>query len=677
VNALIHRGKRRSFARGLGRCMVCLLAVLASACASTGPSVRAVRMYKHEQPTPRLVRLHIEQMKRSLELINTLLTGTPYQPGAPWVLELPLDDAKAKQARNLLADAADRASFVAVYATHIADVTKQTGAAVLPPAAAAAAPSVLPVYPSILDALSAVHPGLAGQAAGAEQRLTAALSEANRERVALATADNPDPDAVARSEAKQAELTAAIGRLRAAIGRPPSAADLQDPVHAQIVSDAVTVTSVALRLSEEAMSLAMVVYLEASSLTPSQWFKGAPDSVELAAELPGDARDIYRGLVAAAQNLKALFERLQALKDVKLADTLAYRYKAGLVDDIVGLAWDSVHLDAQGGAEAIFYSAIDDTKSNTSGSGDTYDYSGRQTELKYHIQPIVLASFRLTTKVDLPHWVEALGLNLGYATNRIYKSGGTIEDGSFASALGVKNVFSDALDAALAVAGVHASVRYAHFTHGTVDDVLVADGSTIASAPLTLDMTQADLGYDLAPRNGQLVHQLTLGFRYFDYSLPRILYQLDNSTPGGDQANYVYSLETPPQRMRTRYYMGALTGRFDRTFLGQLTPYLNLDFAAGYGPTHYYLLVDPDGLDVPENQHRTNSYSVGIGFAGALGLRWRIGGPEARLSAYFDVNYHFQTITSAFQPKNDGNTVVSIGQTDVFHGPRASFGAMF
>jgi hypothetical protein len=675
--SLIYSGTRRAFAHWLELCLSLVLAALAPACASTGPSVRAVRMYKHEQPTPRLLRLHIEQMKRSLYLINTLLSGTPYQPGARWVLELPLDDAKAEQARRLLDDAADRASFVAVYATHLAEVIKQTGAAVVPPAASAAAANVVPVHPSILDALSTVHPGLAGQEAGAEQRLTAALAAANRERVALATADNPEPDAVARTEAKQAELTAAIGRLRAQIGRPPSAADLADPLHAQIVSDAITITSVALRLSQEAISLAMVVYLEASSLTPSQWFKGAPDSVELAAELPGDARDIYRGLVAAAQNLKALFERLKALEDVKLADTLAYRYKAGLVDDIVGLAWDSVHLDAQGGAEAVFYSAIDDTKTHTGGSGDTYDYSGRQTELKYHVEPIVLASFRLTTKVDLPHWVEALGLNLGYATNRIYKSGGTIEDGSFASALGVKNVFSDALDAALAVAGVHASVRYAHFTHGTVDDVLVADGSTIASAPLTLDMTQADLGYDLAPRNGQLVQQLTLGFRYFDYSLPRIVYQLENATPGAEQANYVYSLETPPQRMRTRYYMGALTGRFNRTFLGQLTPYLNLDFAAGYGPTHYYLLVDPDGLDVPENQQRTNSYSVGIGFAGALGLRWQIGGPEARLNAYLDVNYHFQTISSAFQPKKDDDTVVSIGQTDVFHGPRASFGATF
>jgi hypothetical protein len=46
------------------------------------------------------------------------------------------------------------------------------------------------------------------------------------------------------------------------------------------------------------------------------------------------------------------------------------------------------------------------------------------------------------------------GINLGYATSRVYKSGGDIENGSFASELGIKSKYSDALDAALAVAGL-------------------------------------------------------------------------------------------------------------------------------------------------------------------------------------------------------------------------------
>jgi len=627
-------------------------------------------MYQREEPSPRLLRQHVEQMKHALELVNNLLGATPYQPGAPWLADLPLDAAKARQARDLLTEQADRASFVAVYAEHIDSVLRHATPAVGP------AGQVVPTYPSILDALALVNPRLANQGAAAQQRLVDALAAANRERAALATDENADPAAVSRVEASQTELRDQIARLQSGLEHAPSAADLKDPLNAQIVRDAVNVTAVALRLADEAMSLAMVIYLEVSSLTPAQWFKGAPDTAELASELPADAGEIYRSLQASAQNLKELFERLRQLNAVELADTAAFRFKDGLVDDITGLALDSLHLDVQGGAEALFYSAIADDTSGSSGN-DTYDYTGRLTKLEYSIQPIVLASVRASAKFDLPHWANALGLNLGYATNRVYKSGGDIEQSSLASALGVKNAFSDALDAALNVAGVHAGVRVAHFTHGNVRDVLVADGTVLAEAPLTLDMTQVDIGYDLAPRQGPLVKTFTVGFRYFDYTLPRILYQLTNSTPGADSAAYVYSAETPPQRMRTRYFMGALTGRFDHRLSGGFTPYLSLDAAVGYGPTRYYLLRDPDGLDVPDNQAYTNSYSIGLGFAGALGMRWQIGALDSRLNAYFDVSYHAQSISSTFQSKDSGDTIVRLGETDIFHGPRASFGGTF
>jgi len=91
---------------------------------------------------------------------------------------------------------------------------------------------------------------------------------------------------------------------------------------------------------------------------------------------------------------------------------------------------------------------------------------------------------------------------------------------------------SEALDAALAVGGVKSSVRIAHFTHGTVRDILLASGTLLAEAPLTFDMTQIDLGYDIAPQQGTLLKTFTIGFRYFDYTLPRILYEFVNTTRG-------------------------------------------------------------------------------------------------------------------------------------------------
>jgi hypothetical protein len=65
-------------------------------------------------------------------------------------------------------------------------------------------------------------------------------------------------------------------------------------------------------------------------------------------------------------------------------------------------------------------------------------------------------------------------------------------------------VASDALNAALSVAGARASVRLARFTNGKVEDVLVADGTVLADAPLEFDMKQIDVGYDLAPKRGRV-----------------------------------------------------------------------------------------------------------------------------------------------------------------------------
>jgi hypothetical protein len=199
----------------------------------------------------------------------------------------------------------------------------------------------------------------------------------------------------------------------------------------------------------------------------------------------------------------------------------------------------------------------------------------------------------------------------------------------------------------------------------------------LADAPLTFDLKQIDLGYDLAPRGGPYLQALTVGFRYFDYTLPRILYELTNSTPGAETKAYVFSRETPPQAIRTRYYMAALSGRIEKAVTPHFKPYFSLDVAAGYGPTQYYFLRDPNGDDVESNHDDTSSSSVGVNLAGVLGFRWFVGGPEARLNAFLDLRYQAQAIASVLDSKNDGDTIVNVGATDVLHGPVAALGVAF
>jgi hypothetical protein len=61
----------------------------------------------------------------------------------------------------------------------------------------------------------------------------------------------------------------------------------------------------------------------------------------------------------------------------------------------------------------------------------------------------------------------------------------------------------------------------------------------------------------------------------------------------------------------------------------------------------------------------------------ALGVRFRFGKPGSRLRAYVDANYHALALRSLLDSKNDGDTIVNVGTTDVFHGPVAALGVSF
>ncbi len=643
-------------------------------CAAVAPNARALRMYEREEPSVALLRQHVQELADTLALINALLNDTPYTPGDPWVASLPLDDAKAVRARALLNDTAERASFVRVYATHVRSLLPRAEDVLAAPASVPAHTAVPSAqYVSLAAALAGVDTSLVPDLTALEQRLTAEIQALERRRAEL-EASGQNPGEVARLGAVREREAAQLAALRA-----PSAADPRNPLNAQILRDATTVTSVALRLAQEAMALATVAGLEAAALArrpPGGWFNGALDTAELVAELPDDARRIHQELERLANGLTPILSRLAALQQLDVFETAGFHYREGLLDEVVGFGLDSVHLKLQAGGEALFYSPLIDDEQRSSG-GNTYDYSGRFTKLEYEVEPIVLASARLSLEFDWARWTDAVGLDLNYATNRIYKSGGDLGNGSLARELGVDNSWSDALDAALRIAGVQASVRLAHFNHGVVRDRLVADDSLLAEAPLTFDLTQIEIGYDLAPRHGPVLQRLRIGFRYFDYTLPRILYELLNSTPDADDAAYVYSRETPPQAIRTRYYMASLALRVEHAVSSTFTPYFDFDIAGGLGPTEYYFLLDDAEPDVEENRDHSSSTGAGATLSAALGIRFRFGNPGSRFRAYLDANYHALALRSLIDSKNEGDTIVNAGTTDVFHGPVAALGISF
>jgi len=386
---------------------------------------------------------HIRQMSEALNVIDELLGQTPYQPGASWIASLPLDGAKVERARELVADASEKASFVGSTCTTCD--RSSTMPSTLPTRSWCRGHRASPWRRSRDTSRSAtplrVSPRGRSKSGQQLDNLAGAVDEANRRLSELTATQNPDRNEVARIQATRDQLSAEMAQLKADLNHPLTIEDLRDPEHARIVQDALTMTSVSLRLALEAMSLATVVALEAVAIgrqPPKSWLHSARNTAELLADLPDDARTIYHRLEAAARGIREQLDQLAHLKGIDPLDAVGFQFKDGLVDDVVGFAWDSVHVDIQAGGEALFYAALADDEKQTDSKGNTYDYTGRQTRLEYNVEPIVLAHAELSFKLDWAHFADAAGLKLGYATNRMYKSGGDIGTGSLASELGVK-----------------------------------------------------------------------------------------------------------------------------------------------------------------------------------------------------------------------------------------------
>jgi hypothetical protein len=555
--------------------------------------------------------------------------------------------------------------------------------AALPPTLPPVLPPALPAAQrptSILDALAALDPQFAelGRAFAETEHATKAVAQAVAELEAARTATHQDArtlrqreEAVERAEEALAERSRALeGRVSRPIARA---------AHTEtVVKDAIAVTSVTLRLAMEAAALATVAVAEAATLatrSPREWLRDTSGTAALLRDLPPRVRSIAAELESNVVAIQGLLGALARVEAIDVSDTVGFAYRDGLVDEIVGFTWDSVHLEANAGGEAFFYNALASAEKST-GGGAAYDYTGRVYRLEYDVDPIVLASARMSLSFDWTRLADAAGLKLGYATNRVYKSGGDIQQGSLARELGITNAWSDALDAALSVAGVKASVRIAQFTSGTVDLVQVADGSSIATFPFAFQLKQIDLGYDFATRIESPLRSLTLTFGYFDYTLPRVLYEFENSTPGADSANYVYLRESPPQAVRSRFGMLGLAADTQQPLVGKLLGVLGARIAVGGGPIEYYFLRDETLPDEAGNRDTSKRFTYGFNGGAFLGVRWRLVSAESRLSAHFDATYQALVIASGLGSDDDA-TAINSGSSDLFHGPTLSLGGAF
>ncbi|MEP7123632.1 MAG: hypothetical protein ABJE95_22080 [Byssovorax sp.] len=675
-------------------------------------NVRAARAYSNEEANPTIVLDRTEDLIAVRADLEKILTATPYSPGDAWVKALVLDGAEADTLRAGVEAAPPyqggdfEVPIVKLYRLHIERVAKQAEAPRLEPAR----------YPSLLDAVAELAPGAAAiklqwevfdkaalariAAAIAEQHLRDALAQRGIPTAPRA-ADPPALVAAAKTVAiteraedlAKAALLASIDAL--------TRADLQKPERALVARDALDTLSIALRVEMEALALLPTVVVQSAHAVQSAGRDLAP------ARAPGTSLEATLGLADLPARTEAIERRGREELPVleKFTDTLAekvgverdktagFALRESIVDQIVGVQLDSITAHAKLDGEVMFFHQLGT-------NGTSGDYTGRTHRLEYSVKPVTMVGGRVIVAFDWLHMQNAASLNGGFNTDRLFSSNGSIQSsGSLGNQIGLKGFVSDVFDIGVGLLGVRTRLKNATFTAGEVREIGVSpsgqDTGVIGRAPLQLSYTQLDIGYDIAflmPETAgkYWIEELLVGFRYMNYQLPRVLYELHDTAPASsDNQNFVFERESPAQKLSSKYFMGGGTFRFSQGEGRRVSLFGDIGLYGGAGPTSYYFLKDTSAPDAPANRSTQSPTALVFDVSAGLGAHIRLTPTKSRFRVLIEPQYHAEAVTQTIvselretQTQNGGSTLsvgkkVDFGGTDIFHGPRLQIVGVF
>ncbi|MBW2456009.1 MAG: hypothetical protein JRI68_15940 [Deltaproteobacteria bacterium] len=693
---------------------IVLLATLAlwlPACATT--NVRAMRAYAYEDANFLVALDRIEDVAEVLRLLDEVMTTLPYSPGDDWVDELALSDERAEEMKSAIVnrppydDDEFAVPIVKLYRFHLGDVVRKVRKAKR---------EEEPAYDSLLDAMKDLSAGnnvldqwktyqstVAGLAEAEENEDEVRAKYAGQ----LANRQTLPPDLVeAQQEVKDAEAKVMMAGTRLANSvKAMQQADLRGGPRKQIAADALTAFSVALRVDLEALALipfAVTNMVRSVDEAPAAMLaniknRHAFKAVEQLSDLPRLAVTIEEQLERQLALTQAMTDTLAALTTTELGDTAGFMLQESVVDQIVGITIDSFHADLKVDAEVFFFGQIDgdetleETKDEDGNVTSSKNFTGRTRRLEYEVAPIWMLGVQLNAGFDWIKLPNVGSLKAGFATDRVFSQGGEIEtSSSLGEQLGLEGFASDIFDLGLGVLGVRTNVKMATFNFGYVaalevdptdgDDQGIAkdaDGNDEESN-FQLQYTQIDVGYDIAFlvyewASRYYVEEFWLGYRYFDYRLPRVLYEME----GGDHKTFFR--QSPAQNLDSTYHMGGFRLRMGPGGAPRFHPYGDLGLYVGAGPTAYYFCEGSTEANTcteePANSDKDEYVGsvFAVNVALALGLRLRLTPKRWPLLAHLGVQYSAEFVggdISQEQEGSDQNRSIDLGSSEIFHGPQ-------
>lgn len=615
-----------------------------SGCATT--NVRAMRAYANEDPQLVVALDRLDDIGEVLRLLDEAVYDTPYSPGDAWVSELALDDERAAE---LMAEVRRRPPYdepgfhvpvVRLYRIHLAEILHAQRTRNRVEEAD---------YPSLMVALKELHEGPdIGTLWQVYQRQIDRLVEAEAEVDDLETAYNNVPVSevpgvlaelrkarrVRRERSEELEATSL--QLNAAVAALAET-QLDRGQRNAIAKDALVAFGVVLRNDLEAVALIpfLVANIVRSATNIDQWAEAGTllagvkrrrtfSSLAKLGDLPEVAEGISTRVGRQLELAEQMTDVLSELTAKDVTETAGFALEESVVDQIVGITLDSFHAELDVDAEMLMFGSLGgqegrrETEDDDGNVTSVTDLTGRTRRLVYDVSPIFMLGIHGSIGFDFIKLPNAAKLGGGYTTDRVFSRGGSIEQTSLGEQLGLSGVASDIFNIGLGVLGVDSSVKIATFDFGQATELEVdpfddeddgiaedAEGDDRIT-DFQLKYTQIDVGYDIAFLVSEwarrwYIEQIWFGYRYFDYRLPRIVYEV-----GGSEDFKSFRRQSPSQFVPTTYHMGGAKLRFGPSGDPRVRLFGDLGFFFGAGPVSYYFCEDDDDpcTEAPDESDR-------------------------------------------------------------------------
>jgi hypothetical protein len=692
------RGRVRSSVIVLAGAVILSLTPALSGCHRLTTNVRAMREYGNEDPELAVVLDRLADADAALVLTDRILARVPYAPGDAWTRDIALYEARAAEIKKALVAAPPyqeeehEVPPLKIYRVHLEQVLRR----------AEAPREGSPPYASVLDALATFAPAAApikGHWERLEKALAARAEAVRAHAEALSKKGSFSPEAAQtekRADAAEAEVEK-VRRDFVACAAAIQAMGAGTPERAGIARDALSVTTVALRVLLEADAMLSAVVDQATHLHHGAerdiWVQHSGREMNLLSSIPPRAKGVQARTAAEAKAVEPLAEAFAEIAGEGLYDTPGFALRESIIDQAVGINLDSIRFRLRGDGEVLFFNQLGVSGSTNPG------YVGQTRRLAYDVDPVGLVGGRLIIAFDWIHVRNAARLNAGFATDRVFGAGGDIvNSASLGEQLGFEGFASDMFDVGMDIIGIRTKVKSASFTSGEVHEIAVEaatgrDLGVTRTAPLKLAFTQIDVGYDAAFLLPELegkywIEELLVGFRYMNYRLPRILYELEDMDPKPEVSRYGFARESPAQTIESRYFMGGVAARLGQGDKRLVSLFGDFGVYGGSGPTSFYFLRDPGAPDGPLNREELAPAVIVLNASAGLGVRLRLTSRKSRLRLLLEGQYHGEFVGQAIVSeitgtKRENGTTYTIGKTinyggvDVYHGPRLQLAGVF